>query len=43
LKEADVDQARHPREAVQGARKSKSVRDRVIVSTPDRQIGRDGR
>lgn len=42
-KQADVDQARHPREAVQGARKGKSSRARVPASTPDRQIGRDGR
>lgn len=42
-KQADVDQARHPREAVQGGRKGKSRRARVPASTPDRQIGRDGR
>ena len=42
-KQADVDQARHPREAVQGGRKAKSPRTRVPASTPDRQIGRDGR
>ena len=42
-KQADVDQARHPREAVQGGRKGKSSRTRVPASTPDRQIGRDGR
>ena len=42
-KQADVDQARHPREAVQGGRKGKSLRTRVSASTPDRQIGRDGR
>jgi len=42
-KQADVDQARHPREAVQGGRKGKSLRARVAASTPDRQIGRDGR
>ena len=42
-KQADVDQARHPREAVQGGRKGKSPRARVPASTPDRQIGRDGR
>ena len=42
-KQADVDQARHPREAVQGGRKGKSPRTRVPTSTPDRQIGRDGR
>ena len=42
-KQADVDQARHPREAVQGGRKGKSPRTRVAASTPDRQIGRDGR
>ena len=42
-KQADVDQARHPREAVQGGRKGKSPRTRVPASTPDRQIGRDGR
>jgi colicin import membrane protein len=42
-KQADVDQARHPREAVQGSRKGKSPRTRVPASTPDRQIGRDGR
>ncbi len=42
-KQADVDQARHPREAVQGGRKGKSSRNRVPASTPDRQIGRDGR
>lgn len=42
-KQADVDQARHPREAVQGGRKGKSSRARVPASTPDRQIGRDGR
>lgn len=42
-KQADVDQARHPREAVQGGRKGKSPRTRVSASTPDRQIGRDGR
>lgn len=41
-KQADVDQARHPREAVQGGRKGTS-RARVPASTPDRQIGRDGR
>jgi hypothetical protein len=42
-KQADVDQARHPREAVQGGRKGKSPRTRVAASTPDRQIGREGR
>lgn len=42
-KQADVDQARHPREAVQAGRKGKSPRTRVAASTPDRQIGRDGR
>ena len=42
-KQADVDQARHPREAVQGGRKGKSPRTRVPASTPDRQMGRDGR
>ncbi len=42
-KQADVDQARHPREAVQGGRKGKSPRTRAPASTPDRQIGRDGR
>ncbi len=42
-KQADVDQARHPREAVQGGHKGKSPRTRVPASTPDRQIGRDGR
>jgi hypothetical protein len=42
-KQADVDQARNPREAVQGGRKGKSPRTRVPASTPDRQIGRDGR
>jgi colicin import membrane protein len=42
-KQADVDQARHPREAVQGGRKGKSSRTRVPASTPDRQIGRAGR
>jgi colicin import membrane protein len=42
-KQAGVDQARHPREAVQGGRKSKSPRTRVPASTPDRQIGRDSR
>ena len=42
-KQADVDQARHPREAVRGGRKGKSPRTRVPASTPDRQIGRDGR
>ena len=42
-KQADVDQARHPREAVKGGRKGKSSRPRVPASTPDRQIGRDGR
>jgi len=42
-KQADVDQARHPREAVQGSRKGRSPRTRVPASTPDRQIGRDGR
>ena len=42
-KQADVDQARHPREAVQGGRKGKSPRTRLPASTPDRQIGRDGR
>ncbi|MBP6684142.1 MAG: hypothetical protein KA158_01865 [Leucobacter sp.] len=42
-KQADVDQARHPREAVQGGRKGKSPRSRVAASTADRQIGRDGR
>ena len=42
-KQADVDQARHPREAVQGGREGKSPRTRVPASTPDRQIGRDGR
>jgi len=42
-KQADVDQARHPREAVQGRRKGKYPRTRVSASTPDRQIGRDGR
>jgi len=41
--QADVDQARHQREAVQGGRKCKSPRTRVPASTPDRQIGRDGR
>ena len=42
-KQADVDQARHPREAVQGGRRGKSSRARVHASTPDRQISRDGR
>ena len=42
-KQADVDQARHPREAVPGGRKGKSPSTRVRASTPDRQIGRDGR
>jgi colicin import membrane protein len=42
-KQADVDQARHPREAVQGGRRGNSPRTRVPASTPDRQIGRDGR
>ena len=42
-KQADVDQARHPREALQGGRKGKSPRTRVPASTPDRQIGRNGR
>jgi hypothetical protein len=42
-KQADVDQGRHPREAVQGGRQGKSSRVRVPSSTPDRQIGRDGR
>ena len=42
-KQADVDQARHPREAVQGGRKGKSSRTRVPSSTPDRQISRDSR
>jgi hypothetical protein len=42
-KQADVDQARHPREAVKGGRKGKSPRTRVAASTPDRQLGRDGR
>jgi hypothetical protein len=42
-KQADVDQARHPREAVQGGRKGKSPRTRVAASTPERQLGRDGR
>jgi hypothetical protein len=41
--QADVDQARHPREALQGGRKGKSPRTRVTASTPDRQLGRDGR
>ncbi|MBG6056439.1 hypothetical protein IWX81_002876 [Salinibacterium sp. CAN_S4] len=41
--QADVDQARHQREAVQGGRKCRSPRTRVPASTPDRQIGRDGR
>ncbi|HXR44408.1 MAG TPA: hypothetical protein VN759_06350, partial [Pseudolysinimonas sp.] len=34
-KRADIDQARHPHEALQGARKSKSPRPRV-QSIPDR-------
>ena len=42
-KQADVDQARHPREALQGGRKGKSSRTRVPAATPDRQIGREGR
>lgn len=42
-KQADVDQARHPREAVHGGRKGKSPRTRVHAPTPDRQIGRDSR
>jgi len=42
-KQADVDQARHPREAVQGGRTGKSPPTRVSASTPDRQIGRDAR
>ena len=42
-KQADVDQARYPREAVQGGRKGKSSRTQVPASTPDRQIPRDGR
>jgi hypothetical protein len=42
-KQADVDQARHPREVVKGGRKGKSPRTRVAASTPDRQLGRDGR
>jgi hypothetical protein len=42
-KQADVDQGRHPREAVQGGRQGKSSRVRVPSSTPERQIGRDGR
>ena len=42
-KQADVDQARHPREVVQGGGKGKSTRTRVPAPTPDRQIGRDGR
>ena len=41
-KQADVDQARHPREALQGGRRGKSP-TRFPGSTPDRQIGRDGR
>jgi hypothetical protein len=42
-KQADVDQTRHPREAVQGGRKGKPSRVRVAALAPDRQIGRDGR
>ena len=42
-KRADVDQARRPREAVQGGPRGKSPRSRVAASTPDRQIDRDGR
>ena len=42
-KQADVDQARHPREAVHGGHKGKSPRTRVHALTPDRQIGRDSR
>jgi colicin import membrane protein len=42
-KQADVDQARHPREAVQGGRRGKSPRTRVVASAPDRQLGREGR
>ena len=42
-KQADVDQARHPREAVQGGRKGNSPRTRVPATAADRQIERDGR
>lgn len=42
-KRADVDQARHPREVVQGGRKGQSARVRVPALTPDLQIGRDHR
>lgn len=42
-KQADVDQARHPREALQTGRKGKTSRPRVPASTPARQLGRDGR
>jgi hypothetical protein len=42
-KQADDDQARHPREALQGGRKGKSPRTRATAATPDRQLGRDGR
>lgn len=42
-KQAGIDQARHPRGAVKGGRRGKSPRARVPASTPDRQIGRDGR
>ena len=42
-KQADVDQARHPREALQGGRKGELPRIRVPAATQDRQISRDGR
>lgn len=41
-KQADVDQARHPREAVHGGRKGKSPFSKASVITPSRQIERGG-
>ena len=41
-KQADVDQARHPREAVQGRRPGKSQRSRSALRA-EPQLGRDGR
>ena len=42
-KQADVDQARHPREVVHGGCNGKSPRTRVAASPPHRQIDREGR
>ena len=42
-KQADVDQAHHPREAAQGGRTGKTLPTRVATATPDRHVGRDGR